>query len=377
MRESIYDSDEVYKFLIARLKSPSASRSFLRADVGFDAWARQTRDLVRRLLLYAPERVPFEPRLLEELDFGSYTRRKISFHTAADCPVPAYLLIPKGIQRPAPAVVALHDHSGRFYWGKEKIVDHRERLPLVDWFQGYRYGKRGFASALAELGYVVIVIDALGWGERGWLGESWLREGSERLDNLEPGSEAYIREYDRIWSERGFAKMVETVMYAGATYMGIMTWDDIRSVDFLCSLPEVDPGRIGCMGLSYGGYRAVMLGALDERIRCSCPVGFMARFSDMVPYTTAGISGVIPGLFDELPFPDLASLACPRPMFALSCLNDKLFDQSSSEKAVETIRSVYRKAGAEGAFRSKGYPVGHQFDRSMQEEAFQWLREVL
>jgi len=48
-----------------------------------------------------------------------------------------------------------------------------------------------------------------------------------------------------------------------------MFWDDVRTVDYLLRRPEVDPRRIGCVGLSMGGLRSVHLGALDERIKAS------------------------------------------------------------------------------------------------------------
>jgi dienelactone hydrolase len=273
-------------------------------------------------------------------------------------------------------VVALHDHSARFHWGKEKLVDHKKRPAGVDRLQLVRYGDRGFASALAERGCVVAVIDALRFGERGWLRESWLANGVEALDGKTPGTEEYINTYDATWMKND-ELMSRTLQFAGVTYMGIMVWDDMRTVDLLCSLPEVDPGRLACMGLSMGGYRSAWLGAMDERVRCVCSVGYILRFSDIVPHNTPASWAVVPGLYDHLPYPDLFGLCAPRDLLVLYGQNDRVFPLSSAEKAVDTIRRCYEKAGAVEKFKSACFPVGHQFDVEMQEYAFGWLERRL
>jgi dienelactone hydrolase len=372
-----YESDEIFRFLIRRIKEPTADRSFLNdryGDVG--QWGRETREWVRGLLSYSPPPVPPAPVVTDEEDFGSYVRRKLYFKSAEDVRIPAYLLVPKRLEGPAPAVVALHDHSGKFYWGKDKLVDHKQRPPGVAWLQLWRYGNRGFASALAARGYVVIVIDALRFGERGWLRESWLRDGADSLRGLEEGSAEYIDAYDEVWRKTD-DKMSLAMLHAGMTQMGVMVWDDIRSVDLLCTLAEVDRGRIACVGLSLGGYRAAWLAAMDERIRCCCSVGYVFRFQDEIPHAQPNLWAAVPGLYDRLPYPDLISLAVPRDLLILYGQNDKIFPMSSADAAVEKIRKVYAKAGAPSRLASRAFPVGHQFDLAMQEFAFEWLDEGL
>ena len=70
--------------------------------------------------------------------------------------------------------------------------------------------------------------------------------------------------------------------FAGATWPGVVFWDDMRTVDYLVTRPEVDPKRIGCEGISMGGYRALFLTALDARIRAGCVVGFMSTVRPMI-----------------------------------------------------------------------------------------------
>ena len=64
---------------------------------------------------------------VEKVDCGEYVRGEVYFNTTPDIRVPAFVLIPKNAPKPAPAIVALHDHGGFYLWGKEKIVDLENR----------------------------------------------------------------------------------------------------------------------------------------------------------------------------------------------------------------------------------------------------------
>src|SRR5207248_10244908 len=100
------------------------------------------------------------------VEADGYIREKVLFNTTPDLRIPAYVLIPKGLTRPAPAIVALHDHGGFYFWGKEKIVEVEDEHPSLAEFKRRGYSGRSIASELARRGYVVIVIDMFYWGER-------------------------------------------------------------------------------------------------------------------------------------------------------------------------------------------------------------------
>jgi cephalosporin-C deacetylase-like acetyl esterase len=72
------------------------------------------------------------------------------------------------------------------------------------------------------------------------------------------------------------------LLTAGVTWAGVMLWDDLRTVDYLASRPEVDRNRLSCVGRSLGGYRSSMLGALDPRMKSVVDVGRMTSFAGQI-----------------------------------------------------------------------------------------------
>ena len=182
----------------------------------------------------------------------------------------------------------------------------------------------------------------------------------------------YIYKYDQIAAEK-FDSLCKHILYAGHTFMGVVSQNDMRSVDYLISMPEVDGSRIGCVGLSMGGLRTTLMMAMDTRVRCGVPVGFPALYPYSLPQH--GMSAWLSAgdLWYKLPFPDFAALAMPRELLVLYCENDQLFELASMRRSVETTAAAYEKAGYKNSFMSAGFPVGHQFDYEMQEYAFEWL----
>ena len=56
----------------------------------------------------------------------------------------------------------------------------------------------------------------------------------------------------------------------------------VRSHSYLRSLPEVDPGRIGLTGISWGGFLTILAASIDHRFRFAAPV-YACAFYDEIP----------------------------------------------------------------------------------------------
>jgi dienelactone hydrolase len=158
-----------------------------------------------------------------------------------------------------------------------------------------------------------------------------------------------------------------------------VVWDDLRTVDYLAARPEVDPQRIGCVGISMGGFRSLFLAALDDRIAAACVVGFMSAVRPMIKAHLDIHSWVhfVPGLHRFLDLPDVAIVAAPRPLLVQQCARDKLFPPEGMKEAVAKISAGYNRAGARERFSGRFHDEPHRFSRKMQDEAFAWLDKHL
>jgi len=318
----------------------------------FDLWRSAGRAKVMECLLTAPPPAPFNPVALAEQDRGSYVARKVVFNLTADSRVLGLLLVPKG-PGPFPGVLLLHDHGAKFDIGKEKVVrpwgDSPERSVSARRWAEACYGGRFLGDELARRGYVYLACDALNWSDRGGAGY----EGQQAL--------------------------AANLLHMGMSLAGCIAHEDLRMAEFLAAQPEVDPKRIGAMGLSMGAFRTWQLAALSDRIAAGVAVCWMATVKGlMVPGNnqTRGQSAFTmthPGLFNYLDYPDVASLACPKPMLFYNGRRDALFPVPAVEEAYSRLRRVWESQGAGQHLVTKLWDTGHVFDQAMQDEAFAWL----
>lgn len=333
-------------------------------------YTAQGRKAVLNALAYTPARVDPKPQVVDRVDLGEFIREKVLFSTSPDFRVPAYIHIPKNLSKPAPAVVDLHSHGGMFVFGKEKVIDFGCNHPVMVEYHKQNYDGRPTTTALVRRGYVVITIDAFPFGERRLIMDDDLRYGWDR-SKYSVEDVKYLNAKCRAKE----ATLVKSLIYAGITWPGITTWDDMRTVDYLVTRPEVDPKRIGCVGVSLGGYRSLFLAGLDDRIAAGCIVGFMSTVKPMIRkhMDTHSFVHFVPSLHRWLDLPDVAALRVPKPLMVLQCKQDGLFPLAGMEEAVEKIAAIYKKAGAAEGFTARFYDVPHIFNITMQEDAFRFL----
>ncbi len=368
------DVGSLFSFIQSQAVHGEFSLSFLSPQFkNLAAWKRRARGKLLELLHYAPPKSDPRAEVVEKQDCGDYIRERVYFNTTPHLRVPAYVLLPKNTKFPAPALVALHDHGAFYYWGKEKLIEMKDEHAALTKFKRQYYGGASIASSLARHGYVVIVIDMFYWGERRLLLDTDAADWRERSATIP--SERIVAFNQRTGQNEQLVG--RTIFAAGFTWPGVMFWDDLRTVDYLVTRPEVDKNRIGCVGLSVGGFRSCHLAALDERIKAAVVVGWMTSFPAQLKkhvFNTIGHTMLVPGLYRSLDYPDVASLAMPSALLVINGARDALFAPDGVRAAFDKLTGCYTKAGVKEKLRVRLYDTPHEFNAEMQAEAWDWLK---
>lgn len=322
----------------------------------FGTWRRAARAKVEELLLVErDDTTPYDPRFEDGGSGDGCTRELVTLSLTRHERVRAALLTPHG-DGPFPAVLLLHDHGSRFDIGKEKVVrpwyDDTRAASAHEW-AARCYDGRFPGDELARRGHVVLATDALGWGDRGPL--------------TYPQQQA----------------LAGNLFHLGSSLAGLLAREDVRAAGFLAGLDRVDRRRIAAVGFSLGGYRAWQAAALSDDITAAACVCWMTRLKEtLVPGNNllrgqSAFHTLHPGLARHLDFPDVASIAAPRPMLFFDGALDPLFPREGVRAAYSRLRAVWRSLGAADRLRVKTWPhVGHAFTGPMQDEVAAWLGAV-
>ena len=350
-----------------------------------DAWKKAARPELIRLLRYSPAAVPLSGKVEETERREGFRIERITISATAQYSIPGWLLIPDKQRAGKPGLIAIHDHSGRYVWGHEKILSTPGEPAFLTEFRRGTYG-RPYAEELARRGFVVLIVDGFYFGSRRLRVEDMdpatappvFRARLTALASLERRSAEWTRAVDALCGE--FEHLTaKTIFTSGATWPGMLVWDDRRAVDYLCSRPEVNAARIGCLGLSIGGLRTAYLIGADPRIKAACVMGWMTEFHGQLRNHLRNHTWMVyvPGLTDVMDLPDVAGLHAPGALLVQQCRRDALFPIEAMQGALTRLEQIYAKAGMKERFRGSFHDVPHSFLPEMQAEAFEWLERWL
>ena len=362
---------------------------------GFEDWPRFLhRELPGRAgpvglagVLGLPRRPAHPPRVSEEgfRRVGDVDVTALSWDVGFGPRTRAFLLRPAGTTGVLPGVLGLHCHGGDKWSGAAKLVDDgspADGAPADGGTAGnggdpprFRgYGGRAAANALARRGFAVLVHDTFSWGSRRFPLTRPSPKWAPWLAALEAGWAARGTEVGPAQRYNASAQLHEETLakaagVLGTTFTGAVVFEDLLALDVLAALPGSDPDRLGAFGFSGGGGRALLLAALDERVRAHVVSCMMSTTEALVGRYLDTHSWLLhsPGLARFADLPDLTAL---RPLLVQYGVQDELFPPAGMRAAHE--RLVARHA-ATGTYRGAEHPGGHRFDVAMQDEAWEFL----
>ncbi len=311
-----------------------------------EAWQRRARArLVERLGGFPATRVPLNAEVLETVDCGSYVREKVVFDTRRNLSALGYLLVPKGVTRPSPAVVCVSGH-GR---GLPDILgpldaagDGPERSATY---------AREYALQCVERGYVTFAVEQLGFGSR--------RDDAARAAGP---------------AENSCRPAACAALLFGQSMAGWRVWDIMRAIDYLGERSEVDPARIATLGASGGGTTSLLAGALDERVKVAVVSAYFNTFRDSIVSISHCPDNYVPGLLQDMEMSDLAGLVAPRRLFVESGRNDRIFPIAGSQLAMTHARAIYAAFGAPDRIGYAVHEGAHEFNGAAAFDSLaRWL----
>ncbi len=297
-----------------------------------EEWLARAAQLRNQILVSAglwptPPKLPIKAAIFGKVDRGDHTVEKVYFESHPGFYVTGNLYRPKNVTGKAPAVLCPHGH-----WTYGRLENQQLNSGPAR------------AASFARQGYVAFAWDMVGYVDNAAISHRFA-----------PGHRENIVDREALWS---------------VNLLGLQLWNAIRSVDFLLTLPEVDPGRIACTGESGGGTQTFLLMAVDDRIKAAAPV-------NMVSFLMQGgsLCENAPNLRIDTNNVEIASLMAPRPMMLVSATGDWTKNTMTSE--YPAVRSIYRLFNAEDKVTAVQMDAPHNYNQPSRQAVYGWFAHWL
>lgn len=268
--------------------------------------------------------------VLEEVEVDGLIRRKILYETEPGQKVRAYVMMPKTIEKPRPAVIVFHGTNKYSYHQTAGVFETTNRA------SGYHLAKKGYVTFCPQCSI-------------------W-----PCSDEIQVAYQAVTKQFrKRNPDQWGMARMILDAQIA---------------VDLLVSMKEVDSKRIGCTGHSLGGKQALYLPAFDERVYCSVSSegGVGIEQSNWEADWYLGPDSKKPGF--ALSHREIVAMIAPRPFLVLG---GDASDGEASWKTLEAVFPVYRLYGEPVRMGLFNHKQKHSFPPEAEEKMNEWFDAFL
>ena len=304
-------------------------------------WKERAAEIRQQILVSSglwplSEKTPLHPVIFGKLVRDGYSIEKVYFQTYPGFYLAGNLYRPVGKGKgkgPFPAIINPHGH-----WENGRLVDAKDcSIP-------------GRCINFARQGMIAFSYDMVGYN-----------------DTHFPESPTNGPFYK---IHRDFATNDPANLLWSISLMGLQTWNSIRALDFVESLPDVDSHRLACTGASGAGTQTFILGAVDDRLAAQAPVV-------MVSHSMQGGCGceIMPGLRVEFSNMEIAAAAAPRPQIMVGASGDWTKTMMTLEGPA--VAHIYDLFKTPENLRYVRFDFPHNYNQTSREAVYQWFDKSL
>ncbi len=293
-------------------------------------WEKRANQVRRRMLVSLglwplPTKTPLNAVIHGKIDQGDYTVERAYFESMPGFYVTGSLYRPKNAKGKVPAVLCPHGHwsNGRFYDAGEATARQQVGVGAEKFDESAHSPLQARCVHLARMGCVVFHYDMIGYADC----QQISYEVAHRFAKQRP-------EMNRAENWGLFSPQAESHVQS---VMGLQSWNSIRALDFVQSLDQVDPERIGVTGASGGGTQTFVVSALDPRVKVSMPC-VMVSTAMQGGCTCENCSLLRVGTGNV----EFAALFAPKPL-GLTAAND--WTKQMSTKGFPQLQQHYKMLG--------------------------------
>ena len=314
--------------------------------------------LVSQGLWPMPTKTPLKPVIHGKIDQGDYTVEKVYFESFPGFFVTGSLFRPAKLEpnNKTPGLLHPHGHwaNGRFHDMGADAVQREIKSGGEKYEGGGRNPLQARAVTAARLGCTVFLYDMIGYADSQQLSFDLVHRFGKQRPEMNTAEN---------WGF--FSPQAESHVQS---VMGLQTWNSIRALDFLLTLPEVDPQRIGISGASGGGTQSFMLAAVDPRVSLAFPAVMVS--TAMQGGCTCENACCLRVDTGNIEF---AALFAPRPL-GLTAADD--WTKEMSTKGFPELQAHYALLGKpENVFLLNRTEFGHNYNYVSRAAYYTWLNK--